>query len=112
MGFALGGKLRAELYIDYVDPDAVAVLFDFLLNRKDKIEEGYGGSLMWEALPGRRASRIADYAIGDAVNVEEHDQYIDWLFDALGRLRSALEGPGAEWMASLTPSGSSQAALS
>jgi len=68
VGFALGGKLRAELYIDYVDPDAVAVLFDFLLNRKDKIEEGYGGSLMWEALPGRRASmrfpRISGHLTG------------------------------------------------
>jgi hypothetical protein len=94
-----GGMLSvAEDHLRSMNPSAkleVAVLFDFLLNRKDKIEADYGGSLMWEALPGRRASRIADYAIGDAVNVEEHDQYIDWLFDALGRLRSAFEARGS-----------------
>ncbi len=98
VGFAAGGKLRTELYVDYEQGgDAVQALFRFLSDRKEEIEGIYGTGLAWEDLPGRRASRIADYGEGDVPNVDEHDVYIDWFFNSLGRLRAALDGPGQDW---------------
>jgi len=97
IGFAAGSRLRAELYIDYLDAESVPVLFNFLLDHKDEIEATYGGELSWEELPGRRACRIADYGVGDAVNVEEYDGYVNWFFDALGRLRVAVQEASESW---------------
>lgn len=98
--FAAGGKLRSGLYLDYErDGEAVQLLYDFLWARKDQIEEAYGDPLSWEELPGRRASRIADYGVGDASRLDEHDDYIDWFFDTNPRIRTALTDPGAEWVA-------------
>jgi hypothetical protein len=107
--FAAGGKLRSGLYLDFErDGDAVQVLYEFLLERKDQIEGAYEGPLSWEELPGRRASRIADYALGDVSNVEEHDAYIDWFFDTSSRLRAAVDGPGMEWATLSAASSSGQ----
>ncbi len=97
ISFAAGAKLRSELYIDYPSPDTVANLFDFLTERRAEIESTYGSPLTWEELPGRRASRIADYRPGDVANVKEHDTYIDWFFDTGARLRRALSAPAAAW---------------
>ena len=98
VGFASGGGLRTELYVDYEQgTEAVELLYEFLHDRKDAIEGVYGGPLTWEELPGRSASRIADYGLGDVSNVDEHDEYIDWFFDSLARLRAALDAPGLDW---------------
>ena len=96
VGFAQGGKIRSELYIDYTDGDAVATLFSKLLERRERIEAAYGAPLSWEELPDRRASRIADYAEGDVSNTELHDQYIDWFFDSGQRLRLAIDAVAGE----------------
>jgi Domain of unknown function (DUF4268) len=97
MGFASGSKLRLELYIDSQDPEAVEVLYRFLLDRRGEIEASYGESLVWEELPGKRASRLATYTEGDVANIEDHDKYIDWFFDTCGRLRSSLQEPAVAW---------------
>jgi hypothetical protein len=88
--FAMGGKLRNELYIDYGDEDANAALFDELASIKDQLEGEYGAPLVWEELPGRRARRIADYREGDVTNGDQFEKYIDWFFDTGSRLRAAL----------------------
>jgi hypothetical protein len=86
-----------ELYIDSQDPDSVEALYGFLWDRREQIEAAYGGPLSWEELPGKRASRIAAYTDGDVAHIEDHDKYIEWFFDACGRLRSSLQEPAAEW---------------
>ncbi len=93
VGFAWKGRLRSEFYIDFLDAGRVAQVFEFLSSQRDDIESEYGGPLVWEELPSSRASRIADYADGDVVNVDQHDAYIDWFFDSGTRLRNALNGP-------------------
>lgn len=91
VSFVQGGKLRNELYIDFGDADANTALFDRLAAIKDEIEADYGGSLVWEDLPTKRASRIADYAQGDVTNGDQSDAYIAWFFDTGTRLRAAVE---------------------
>lgn len=89
--FPQGGGIRSELYIDYADGSQVEELYQGLLERKDLIEEHYGAPLSWEELPGRRASRIADYGEGDVTDVDSFDTYIDWFFGSGSRLRAAIE---------------------
>ena len=88
--FAQGGKLRNELYIDAGDQAANAALFEQLAAVRDEIEAAYRGPLAWEALPTRRACRIAVYGDGDVSNGDQFDTYIDWFFDTGTRLRVAL----------------------
>jgi hypothetical protein len=89
--FAQGGKLRTELYIDLGDGDANSKLFGQLTELKEQIERTYGTELAWEELPGKRASRIADYGVGDVAETDRHDAYIDWFFETGSRLRRAIE---------------------
>ncbi len=79
-----------ELYIDYEQrPDVVEGLYAYLWDRKADIETAYGEPLTWEELPGKRASRIAGYGVGDVSNVDNHDEYIEWFFET----HSVVSGP-------------------
>jgi len=92
VSFAQGSKLRSELYIDYEDGgDRVTALFDRLHGLRGTIEATYGGSLSWEALPDKRASRIAAYADGNVSDEASHEAYIDWFIDSGTRLRAAMD---------------------
>ncbi len=87
----MGGKTRAELYIDTgIAEENLARLETFAVH-KAEIEAAFGEPLSWEELPEKRACRIAVYGSGDAANIDEHDVYIDWFFDASSRLRSSVE---------------------
>lgn len=89
ISFAAGGRLRSELYIDGGNAAVNLAVFRKLEASRPQIEAAYGASLRWEELPGRQACR-ADYGIGDAANLDDHERYIDWFFDASFRLRAAL----------------------
>jgi hypothetical protein len=95
--FAQNNRLRHELYIDTGDADANIRLFEDLQSRRDEIEAVYGRSLSWEALPGRKACRIADYAEGCGITEEErHPEFVDWFVDAGTRLRACLSTPARQ----------------
>ena len=91
VNFAMGGKTRAELYIFAGDAEENLARLEGFAAHKEEIEARAGEALSWEDLPGKRACRIAIYGTGDAANMSEHEAYIDWFFDASGRLRAALE---------------------
>jgi Domain of unknown function (DUF4268) len=90
VSFAQGGKLRNELYIDTGDAQGNMALFERLAALKDEIEADFGGPLVWEDLPAKRACRVADYGDGDVINGDQFDAYIAWFFDSGTRLRAAL----------------------
>jgi hypothetical protein len=92
--FAAGGRLRCELYIGAGDSEQNAALFQRLAGHKTAIEAAYGGPLVWDELQGKVACRIADYGEGEVTNGDRFDEYIDWFFDSMSRLREAL-GPYA-----------------
>lgn len=89
--FAQNDRLRHELYIDSGDGARNAELFEQLSGQQEQLEATYGRPLSWEELPNRRSSRVADYKYGCTVTeVERHDEFIDWFFDAGARLRDAI----------------------
>ena len=62
--FAQGGRVRAELYIDFEDAGTNKEYFDRLHFERDQFEQAFGEPLSWERLDARRARRIAMYAAG------------------------------------------------
>ena len=62
--FALGNRVRIDLYIDQGDTKSNKELFDSLANIQDEIESELATSLDWERLDEKRASRIAVYREG------------------------------------------------
>jgi hypothetical protein len=76
--FAGQDRLRHELYIDTGDGEKNMRIFDLLRDRQEQLESEYGGSLSWEELPGKRASRVADYKDECSVlDPGRHDEYIE-----------------------------------
>jgi hypothetical protein len=86
--------MRSELYIDSGDAQKNLELFRALQAERAAIEAAYGEPLHWEELPTKQACRLTDYAEGDVSNLDQHDSYIDWFFDASQRLRDAIGAAG------------------
>lgn len=89
--FARGGRLRNEVYIDSGSQEDNDRVFEALASQREAIEQVYGGPLEFEALDGRRASRIADYTDGDVKEEQRHDEFIAWFLDSGRRMRRALD---------------------
>lgn len=89
-GFAAGGKIRHELYIDAPTNEQATARYEVLEQQKEALEHAYGRALTWETLPGRRAYRIADYHPGEITHAEEYDTYMEFFLDAGQRMRRAL----------------------
>lgn len=83
----------AELYIDRGkdSDDANKSIFDQLATHRHEIESTFGGSLSWERLDGRRASRIrCNLPGGYRSPPEEWEQFQKPLANAMNRLHAAI----------------------
>jgi hypothetical protein len=91
--FASGERMRAEVYIDFRQPDQNKALFDWMLARKNEIEQTTG-QLEWERLDHKRASRISlvryQTSVEDAVN--HSAEMRSWLVQALLTMKATF-GP-------------------
>ncbi len=107
--FALGGRVRAEVYIDRGDVAENKALFDALAAHRDPLEAQFGEPLEWERLDDRRASRIAVYRPG---SIEDDPQRIEeargWVIDRLLRLKTVF-GPRLTTLINRTGSSSASA---
>ena len=84
--------LRVELYLqDMNNPGKNLERYNYLLDRKDEIEEHFGEKLSWEALEDKAAKRIAFY-LSDAVFDDESrwPTYIDWFIETTLRFKSTF----------------------
>lgn len=85
---------RAEIYIDRGDFGENKIVFDYLYERKEKIEKDFGGSFVWERLDDKRASRIK-YE-NPNFNVFERGQWnemVDFMVDGMVRMENAFRNP-------------------
>lgn len=89
LSFAQGGRLRSELYVDSGDAERNDEIFTAYYAQREAFEAAYGGSVEWDKIEGRRASRIAVYIEGAVDDIARHDEYIAWFIDSGERLRRA-----------------------
>lgn len=85
---------RCEIYIDRGDFEENKYVFDLLLNRKEELEQEFGGTLEWERLDDKRASRIK-YE-NPSFNVYEKTQWddmIEFMTDGMIRLEKTFRNP-------------------
>lgn len=89
----MGGRLRAELYIDIGESAQNVGALDALGRERASIEADFGESLEWETMEGRRACRIAAYRPGSiedaAASLEECHK---WAVDRLLKFKKVF-GP-------------------
>lgn len=83
---------RAELYIDTGDEKRNENIYHGLEEKKNEIENMFGGALDWQELFGKKACRISihfnDYGLNDE---ENWDKIIDFLSDSILKLITALK---------------------
>ena len=92
--FARGERLRVEFYIDAKDKDVNKKAFDKLMSIRSDVENKFGGTLSWERLDDKRASRIAVYQPGGIMSeASELNALVLWAADAIVRLYDALAEP-------------------
>lgn len=83
----------AELYIDRGNKEENKFIYDELLKNKDQIEKEFGGSLEWERLDTKRASRIKAGSDGNVTDKEQWNEMITFMTDNMNKLDQALKGP-------------------
>lgn len=89
--FVQGGKIRAEVYIDFQDKEKNKTLFDKLKQYKEVIEQDLGNELSWERLDDRRASRIGIYRDGSIdLSAETLDELRKWSIEKLLHLKKVM----------------------
>ena len=93
ISFAAGGRIRAEIYIDFGECGQNVAALDVLGEKKPALERAFGEPLEWERLEGKRACRIAVYRPGmieDSTALLE--DYHRWAVDHLLRFKKVF-GP-------------------
>jgi len=84
---------RVELYIDTRDGERNKAIFDFLAQRKEAVEQAFGGALDWQRLEEKRAARICHYIRGHGGlrAVESWPALQDAMVDAMTHLERAFK---------------------
>jgi len=94
--FAIGDRVRAEMYIDQGDMEQNKRIFDALANEMVGIEDDIGTALEWERLDEKRASRIAIYRAGTIEDSpDDLKEYRRWSIEYLLKFKEVF-GPRLE----------------
>ena len=81
-------RIGVELYTPN-DPEKTA--FHALLAQKDAIEKEFGEHLVWQELPGKKATRIAVYkAAVDPSSEEQFPELHSWMLAKMDRFRTVF----------------------
>lgn len=88
--FARGKRFRVELYLDTGEQNTTKQIFDRIYAHKDVIESQMG-SLSWERLNDKRASRIALYHAGEITDSEKKLESLkQWGVECMTKLYNTL----------------------
>ena len=90
--FTRDNRMRVELYLDLGDQSQTKAAFDNLLAQKDQIEAP-AGSIEWERLNTRRASRLAQYHEGQITDEKNHAALRKWAVETMIKFYGALAEP-------------------
>jgi len=85
---------RAEIYIDFGDKERNKQVFHALLEMKAEIEAQFSGTLIWQELPERKASRIyTPYDISGLTDRSQWQSVIDFLAHSIAELLRVFRQP-------------------
>lgn len=90
VSFGWNNILSVELYIDTQDAEYNTRFFDRLEQHRAAPENDFGRQLTWDRAEGRRFCSVADTSEGDVARIDKHNDYINWIFDSLGRWQRSL----------------------
>lgn len=86
-------ELRVELWISRGSTEENKFVFDFLHDKKEKIEENFGEPLDWMRLDDKKSSRIQYACKADGFNKEKWSEWVDWHLTYMTKLEKALKAP-------------------
>jgi hypothetical protein len=82
--FAIGSKVRAELYIDTPNKELNKAILSVLKENEAKYQPKFDSKIEWEDLPTRRAARMAVYREGDiSADTEAIEEIKNWCIKQL-----------------------------
>ena len=88
-------RAPSEIVFESPDPSLNSARFEVLATRQTEFEASYEGPLEWQELPGRKATRIAEYLPDADVSMKaDWGRCLEWLLDRQTRLRDALTAIG------------------
>lgn len=88
-------KLRVELYLDLGNQEETKAVFDKLFAQKDKFESQLG-SIEWERLDNRRASRIGVYHDGHILEESKHSELRKWAAETMVKFYDVIADPAEQ----------------
>jgi Domain of unknown function (DUF4268) len=89
--FALGDRVRAEIYLDCGDKAKNELLFDCLHDQKQIVEKEFGSELVWNRLDEKRACRIATYRDGGIdADSEQLAEVKRWAIESLLKFKKVF----------------------
>lgn len=89
-----GSHARVEVYMQKPTKEENKNIFDELINYKSQIEQQFGGSLIWERLDEKKASRIKHQLEEVSIfNEDDWPRMIDFLVGSMVRLEQAFRDP-------------------
>lgn len=86
-------ELRVEVSIARASQEENKFVFDFLHDRKDKIEEAFGEPLKWLRLDDKKYSRIQFTCKADGFNKEHWAEWVQWHLNHMTTFEKALKTP-------------------
>ncbi|MBH5372152.1 DUF4268 domain-containing protein [Bradyrhizobium glycinis] len=109
MSFAIGGRVRAEIYLDCGEKAKNELLFDCLHQQAFAIHQEFGSELTWERLDERRGCRIVSYHDGSIdADTEQLVQIKDWAIASLLKLKSIFPKRIEQCLSKISASGASE----
>ncbi|SDP11334.1 protein of unknown function [Klenkia soli] len=100
VSFTNSPGVRSELYFGHSDGVENDRIYQRLARRAAEFETAFGGRLVWDPLPGKKACRVeAPQITGEVDDTERWPEFLDWMVDTQSRLRSALVSiGGVNWL--------------
>ena len=89
--FALGDRVRTEVFIGTSDSERNKRIFDALHAQRAQIEADFGEPLTWERLDGKQSSRVALYTDGSIdMDSKRLESCQDWIIQRLLRFKAVF----------------------
>jgi hypothetical protein len=108
--FAMGDRVRTEIYIDRGNLEENKRIFDALHSRHADFDSEFDETLSWERLDDKRASRIALYRPGSIDTDDQHRAQIrQWMVQSLLRLKQVFRQPFLPFSSKWPPNGANLA---